>query len=71
MLARVLGAWRPGRTTFDLAVLLALAVALLGTAVRPGPGHAGVFVVTVAVTHWLVMRACERSDRLRRLLSGV
>ena len=57
-------------TTFDLVVLIQLAVVLQMTLLRQGVANAVVFVVTVLALHRLVARACARSPRLRKMLRG-
>jgi len=57
-------------TTFDLLVLIQLAVVLQTTLLGEGVANAVVFVVTVLALHRLVARACARSPRLRKILRG-
>jgi uncharacterized membrane protein YcaP (DUF421 family) len=57
-------------TTFDLIVLISLAVVLQQAALRDGTAHALVFVATVFVLHWVLARACAASPRLRTLVRG-
>jgi uncharacterized membrane protein YcaP (DUF421 family) len=57
-------------TTFDLVVLIGLAVVLQEVMLRPGPVNAAVFVATVFAQHQLLARVCARSWRARRLLRG-
>ena len=57
-------------TTFDLVVLIGLAVVLQEMTLRPGKANAGVFVVVVFVLHTFVAFLCARSRAARRLLRG-
>jgi uncharacterized membrane protein YcaP (DUF421 family) len=57
-------------TTFDLVVLIQLAVVLQTTLLGPGVARAAVFLVTVLALHRLVAYACARSPRLRKMLRG-
>jgi uncharacterized membrane protein YcaP (DUF421 family) len=57
-------------TTFDLVVLIQLAVVLQTTALRPGPQRAAVFIVTVLAAHIALARLCARHSGLRRLVRG-
>lgn len=57
-------------TTFDLVVLIQLAVVLQTTLLAKGAANAVVFLVTVLVLHRLVAQACARSPRLRKMLRG-
>jgi uncharacterized membrane protein YcaP (DUF421 family) len=57
-------------TTFDLVVLIQMAVVLQSTALQPGKAHAVVFLVTVFVAHFGLARASARSEWLRHLLRG-
>jgi uncharacterized membrane protein YcaP (DUF421 family) len=57
-------------TTFDLVVLIGLAVVLQGATLRPGPVNAAVFVAMVFALHQGVAWLCARSRRARRLLRG-
>jgi len=57
-------------TTFDLLVLIQLAVVLQTTLLGEGVANAVVFLVTVLALHRLVARACARSPRLRKILRG-
>jgi uncharacterized membrane protein YcaP (DUF421 family) len=57
-------------TTFDLLVLIQLAVVLQTTALGKGTGHAIVFVVTVLAAHIALARLCARHAGLRRLVRG-
>lgn len=57
-------------TTFDLVVLIGLAVVLQGVTLRPGRLNAAVFVLMVFVLHQLTAFLCSRSRRARRLLRG-
>lgn len=57
-------------TTFDLLVLIQLAVVLQTTLLGEGMANAAVFLVTVLALHRLVARACAHSPRLRKMLRG-
>jgi uncharacterized membrane protein YcaP (DUF421 family) len=57
-------------TTFDLVVLIQLAVVLQSTALRPGTARAAVFVLTVLAAHIGLSRLCARHTRLRHLIRG-
>ncbi|HTE50081.1 MAG TPA: YetF domain-containing protein [Kofleriaceae bacterium] len=57
-------------TTFDLIVLISLAVVLQGVALRQGAANAVVFVVTVFAAHRLLASACARSPRLSHIVRG-
>jgi uncharacterized membrane protein YcaP (DUF421 family) len=57
-------------TTFDLVVLIQLAVVLQTTAFQEGFANAAVWVVTVLVAHRVLAMACARSTRLRRFVRG-
>jgi uncharacterized membrane protein YcaP (DUF421 family) len=57
-------------TTFDLVVLIQLAVVLQMTLLRQGVANAVVFVMTVLALHRLVAQACAQSPWLRKLLRG-
>jgi uncharacterized membrane protein YcaP (DUF421 family) len=57
-------------TTFDLLVLIQLAVVLQTTALREGKAYAVVFVVTVLAAHIGLARLCARHSGLRRLVRG-
>jgi uncharacterized membrane protein YcaP (DUF421 family) len=57
-------------TTFDLVVLIQLAVVLQMTLLGEGVANAVVFLVTVLALHRLVAQACARSPRLRKMLRG-
>jgi uncharacterized membrane protein YcaP (DUF421 family) len=57
-------------TTFDLVVLIQLAVVLQMTLLRPGVANAVVFLLTVLTLHRLVAHACAQSPRLRKMLRG-
>jgi uncharacterized membrane protein YcaP (DUF421 family) len=71
LMLRVAGKRLAGQTTtFDLVVLIQLAVVLQTTLLGKGVANAAVFVVTVLVLHRLVAAACARSPRLRKLLRG-
>ena len=57
-------------TTFDLVVLIQLAVVLQTAVLGEGPARAAVFLVTVLVVHRLNAQACTRWPAVRRLLRG-
>ena len=57
-------------TTFDLVVLIQLAVVLQTALLAKGVANSVVFLVTVLVLHRLVAQACARSPRLRKMLRG-
>jgi uncharacterized membrane protein YcaP (DUF421 family) len=57
-------------TTYDLVVLIGLAVVLQQVTLRPGPVNAVLFVATVFGMHQLVALLCVRSRTVRRLLRG-
>jgi uncharacterized membrane protein YcaP (DUF421 family) len=57
-------------TTFDLIILISLAVVLQGTALQEGPWNAMVFVATVFAVHWLVAKLCARSAAVRHVVRG-
>jgi uncharacterized membrane protein YcaP (DUF421 family) len=57
-------------TTFDLLVLIQLAVVLQTTALGKGSANALVFVVTVLAAHIGLARLCARHSGLRRLVRG-
>ena len=57
-------------TTFDLVVLIQLAVVLQTTLLGEGIANAAVFLVTVLALHRLVAQACAHSPRLRKMLRG-
>jgi uncharacterized membrane protein YcaP (DUF421 family) len=57
-------------TTFDLVVLIQLAVVLQTAALGEGPARAAVFLVTVLVVHRLNAHACARWPGVRKLLRG-
>jgi uncharacterized membrane protein YcaP (DUF421 family) len=57
-------------TTFDLVVLIQMAVVLQSTLLRPGKAHAAVFVVTVFAAHLGLARACMHHEGLRHLVRG-
>lgn len=57
-------------TTFDLIVLISLAVVLQQTVLEEGAANALLFVATVFATHRVLAFACARSRRLRRILRG-
>lgn len=57
-------------TTFDLVVLISLAVVLQQTLLNPGPRNAAVFLLTVFALHRAFSFWSARSTRVRRLLRG-
>src|SRR5688572_23014426 len=57
-------------TTFDLVVLIGLAVVLQAATFTPGPMNAVVFVVVVFVAHRGLAVLCARSRTLRRVVRG-
>ncbi|HEY0708822.1 MAG TPA: YetF domain-containing protein [Polyangia bacterium] len=57
-------------TTFDLIVLIGLAVVLQELTLIPGRANAVVFLVTVFVAHVGLAAACVRSQGLRRIVRG-
>jgi uncharacterized membrane protein YcaP (DUF421 family) len=57
-------------TTFDLVVLITLAVVLQGVALRDGRLNALLFVATVFVAHRGLASLCAWSPRLRHLVRG-
>jgi uncharacterized membrane protein YcaP (DUF421 family) len=57
-------------TTFDLVVLIQLAVVLQTALLEKGVGNAIVFLVTVLVVHRLTAQACARWAGLRKVLRG-
>ncbi len=57
-------------TTFDLVVLITLAVVLQQTVLREGTANALIFVATVFVLHRGLAMWCARSRRMRRLIRG-
>ena len=56
--------------TFDLLVLISLAVVLQQIALFNGPTNALVFMLTVFGAHVLTARACRQSPRFKRLVRG-
>ena len=71
LLMRLSGKRLAGQTTtFDLLVLISLAVVMQNVALRPGALTSAVFVITVFSAHRLVTFGCSRSPRLRKLLRG-
>jgi uncharacterized membrane protein YcaP (DUF421 family) len=71
LLMRLSGKRLAGQTTtFDLVVLISLAVVLQTATYRPGPLNAVIFVSTVFVAHRGLAAACARSRWLRRLVRG-
>jgi uncharacterized membrane protein YcaP (DUF421 family) len=57
-------------TTFDLIVLIGLAVVLQEVTLVPGRSNAIVFLLTVFGLHVGLAAACVRSRRLRRIVRG-
>ena len=57
-------------TTFDLVVLISLAVVLQTVTLRSGPLNAVVFIATVFGAHRLLALICARSRRARRFIRG-
>ena len=57
-------------TTYDLVVLIGLAVVLQQVTLRPGRLNAAIFVATVFGLHHAVAVLCARSRRWRRLFRG-
>jgi uncharacterized membrane protein YcaP (DUF421 family) len=57
-------------TTFDLVVLIQMAVVVQTTALRDGKLNATVFVATVFVAHRLLASACVRWPAVRMLVRG-
>lgn len=71
LLMRLAGKRLAGQTTtFDLLVLISLAVVLQQSTLREGPLNAVVFLATVFVAHRGQTLACARWTALRRLLRG-
>jgi uncharacterized membrane protein YcaP (DUF421 family) len=71
MLFRLAGKRLAGQTTtYDLVVLIGLAVVLQEVLLKPGRLNAAVFVATVFAMHHLVAVLCVRSRRWRRLFRG-
>jgi len=68
---RLSGKRLAGQTTsFDLLVLISLAVVLQQLALRHGALNALSFVLAVFVAHRLTAWACSRSRRVRRFVRG-
>ena len=57
-------------TTFDLVVLIGLAVALQTLTLRPGHQNAATFIATVFLLHIGLTNLCARSRLVRRLVRG-
>lgn len=71
VLMRLAGKRLAGQTTtFDLIVVISLAVVLQSIALGPGTAPAVVFVATVFLAHKGLAAACARSPALRRLVRG-
>ena len=71
LILRLAGKRLAGQTTsFDLVVLIQLAVVLQTTFLGKGIANAVVFLVTVLVLHRLQAFATGRSSRLRKILRG-
>jgi uncharacterized membrane protein YcaP (DUF421 family) len=71
LLFRMAGKRLAGQTTtFDLVVLIGLAVVLQQVTLRPGPLNAAAFMLTVFGLHQGVAALCARSRLARRLIRG-
>jgi uncharacterized membrane protein YcaP (DUF421 family) len=71
VMARLAGKRLAGQTTtFDLVVLIQLAVVLQSTALGKGTARAGVFVVTVLAAHIGLARLCARHAGFRHFVRG-
>lgn len=57
-------------TTFDLVVLISLAVVLQQTLLEPGARNAAIFLLTVFALHRALAFWSARSRRVRRLMRG-
>jgi len=57
-------------TTFDLIVLISLAVVMQQLALREGPAHAITFILSVFAAHRFTAWACTRSRRFKRWVRG-
>jgi uncharacterized membrane protein YcaP (DUF421 family) len=70
-IVRLAGKRHAGQTTtFDLIVLITLAVVLQETVLKEGAANALLFVATVFAAHRLLGLGCARSRWLRRLVRG-
>ena len=68
---RVAGKRLAGQTTsFDLVILIQLAVVIQDLLYDKSPTNAFVFVVTVLTAHRLIAAACARHDGLRHFIRG-
>jgi uncharacterized membrane protein YcaP (DUF421 family) len=56
--------------TFDLIILIGLAVVLQSALLRDGAANAVAFVLTVFACHKVLATLCLRSERLRHLVRG-
>lgn len=71
LLVRIAGKRMAGQTTtFDLIVLIALAVVAQEIALSPGTPNALVFLVVVLLTHRCTAALCARSPAVRHFLRG-
>jgi uncharacterized membrane protein YcaP (DUF421 family) len=71
LLFRLAGKRLAGQTTtFDLVVLISMAVVLQTVTLRGGAVNAVVFVVTVFGAHRVLALICARSRRARRFIRG-
>jgi uncharacterized membrane protein YcaP (DUF421 family) len=71
LLFRLAGKRLAGQTTtFDLVVLISLAVVLQTVTLRSGAVNATLFIATVFGAHRLLALICARSRRARRLIRG-
>lgn len=71
ILMRLAGKRLAGQTTtFDLIVLISLAVVLQTTALQEGPWNAFVFIFIVFALHRLIALLCARSRWWRHLIRG-
>lgn len=71
LLMRLAGKRLAGQiTSFDLIVLIQLAVVLQVVLLRPGLANALVFIATVLAAHRGVAAACARWDSVRRAIRG-
>jgi uncharacterized membrane protein YcaP (DUF421 family) len=71
LLVRLAGKRLAGQVaTFDLIILIGLAVVLQSALLREGAPNALAFVLTVFACHKLLAALCLRSDGLRHLVRG-
>jgi uncharacterized membrane protein YcaP (DUF421 family) len=71
LLFRLAGKRLAGQTTtFDLVVLISMAVVLQTVTLRAGALNAVVFIATVFGAHRLLAIICARSPRVRRFIRG-